>query len=157
MDAPNKTLVDRVSGVLGWTPASWTEIKGGYTAAVRYVVRIADTSAFVKVATTPLTAAMLRREIRAYGVLSGAACCPRLIGWQDDDQNPLLVIEDLSGAYWPPPLERRPRRSGPRRHRRHACSERRSTRLCSCSWWPGALLENGSRRSDTVPVTRSGR
>lgn len=46
---------------------------------------------------------MLRREVRAYGVLSGAACCPRLFGWQDDDRNPLLVIEDLSEAYWPPP------------------------------------------------------
>lgn len=79
------------------------EIKGGYTAAVRYVVRSADTSAFVKIATTPLTAAMLRREIHAYGILSGVACCTRLMGWQDDDRNPLLVIEDLSGAYWPPP------------------------------------------------------
>jgi len=79
------------------------EIKGGYTAAVRYVVRSADTSAFVKIATTPLTAAMLRREIHAYGILSGAACCARLMGWQDDDRNPLLVIEALSGAYWPPP------------------------------------------------------
>jgi thiamine kinase-like enzyme len=58
--------------------------------------------AFVKVASNPITASMLRREAQAYGVVEGDFM-PRFIGWADDAETPLLVIEDLSEATWPPP------------------------------------------------------
>jgi hypothetical protein len=68
---PASSIVDRAAQVLGWTPASWSEVKGGYTPAARYVVRRGEASAFVKVATTPMTAVMLRREVVAYNEISG--------------------------------------------------------------------------------------
>ena len=103
MSAPPVTsIADRAAEVLGWTPTSWTEVTRGYTPAARYVVRQGEDSAFVKIATTPLTAEMLRREFVAYEAISGPFC-PQVIGWRDDKIHPLLVIEDLSGADWPPP------------------------------------------------------
>ena len=75
---------------------------GGYTPAARYVVRRGEDRAFVKIATTPLTAQMLRREFVAYDAISGPFC-PQVIGWRDDETQPLLAIEDLSAADWPPP------------------------------------------------------
>jgi hypothetical protein len=32
---------------------------------------------------------------------------PQLLGWDDIGQQPILVLEDLSAAYWPPPWDRR--------------------------------------------------
>ncbi len=92
----------RAEAVLGWRPAAWRPVHGGYTPARRYVVTDAGRSAFVKVASNPTTADMLRREARTYGAVTGAFM-PRFIGWADDAETPLLVIEDLSEAFWPPP------------------------------------------------------
>ena len=92
----------RAEAVLGWRPATWRPVHGGYTPAARYVVTDGAQRAFVKVATNPVTAGMLRREAQAYGAASGAFM-PRFIGWSDDPAAPLLIIEDLSEAAWPPP------------------------------------------------------
>ena len=54
-DRPAPELVDRVAAILGWTPTAWTHVRGGYTPADRHVVRRGGRSAFVKVATTPVT------------------------------------------------------------------------------------------------------
>ncbi len=87
---------------LTWSPAVWTEVKGGYTPAIRYAVRSGARRAFVKIATTPLTVTMLRREIKAYNAVSGPFCA-KVFGWYDDADQTLLCIEDLSLAHWPPP------------------------------------------------------
>ena len=58
-------------------------------------------SVFVKAATNDLTAGWLRNEHRIYEALS-ASFMPKLIGWQDGER-PILVLEDLSAADWPPP------------------------------------------------------
>jgi hypothetical protein len=92
----------RAEAVLGWRPGTWRAVHGGYTPARRYVVTDAGRSAFVKVASNRTTADMLRREARAYGAVTGTFV-PRFIGWADDAETPLLVIEDLSEAFWPPP------------------------------------------------------
>lgn len=92
----------RAEAVLGWRPASWRPAHGGYTPAARFVVADGDRRAFVKVATNPTTADMLRREARAYRAAHGPFM-PQFIGWSDDPAAPLLVIEDLSEAVWPPP------------------------------------------------------
>ena len=75
---------------------------GGYTPARRYAVADGERRAFVKVASNRVTARMLRCEARAYGAAQ-APFMPRFIGWADDPQTPLLAIEDLSDATWPPP------------------------------------------------------
>ncbi|HEY7833863.1 MAG TPA: phosphotransferase, partial [Ktedonobacterales bacterium] len=47
----------------------------------------------------------LRDEWRVYGQVR-APFLPRVLGWDDGQRTgdpPLLVLEDLSGAFWPPP------------------------------------------------------
>ncbi len=102
---PSPEVAARAAKALGWTPTAWRPVVGGYTPAARYVASAGAERAFVKVATTPLTAAMLRRESLVYQRLAGPFM-PRLIGWDDHETAPLLVIEDLSDARWPPPWDR---------------------------------------------------
>ena len=105
MSAPSPAVAARAARVLGWTPTSWRPVTGGYTPAARYVAAAPGREpAFVKVATTPVTAAMLRREGVIYRRLS-APFMPRLLGWDDHETEPLLIIEDLSDARWPPPWD----------------------------------------------------
>ena len=99
---PSERLASRASRVLGWWPQSWRRVSGGYTPTARWVVRGDGVSAFVKAAVDPLTAGMLRREIAAYRVIDGSFV-PKVLGCEDDETEPLLIIEDLSGATWPPP------------------------------------------------------
>jgi len=105
MFEPTVALRERVHTQLGWEPTSWRAVRGGYTPAARYVVTHgSQRSAFVKVATTPLTAKMLKREIAAYRELSGRPFVPELLGYDELEENePLLIVEDLSTATWPPP------------------------------------------------------
>jgi hypothetical protein len=103
---PTAALRERVAAILGWQPRTWQRVERGYTAAARHLVRNADRSAFVKCATTPTTAAMLGREIAVYRTLSGPFM-PRCFGSDADADAPLLVIEDLSEAFWPPPWDGR--------------------------------------------------
>jgi hypothetical protein len=98
----DETIAARVTQILGWAPTQWREVRGGYSPAARYVVEAGSSRAFVKVATTLGTAMSLRREGHAYGVVQ-PDFRPRLLGWQDDEAQPILVIEDLSAAAWPPP------------------------------------------------------
>lgn len=103
---PSPAVAARAARVLGWTPTSWRPVAGGYTPAARYAVAAGPERAFVKVATTPLTATLLRREGVVYQRLGGPFM-PALIGWDDHDREPILVIEDLSHARWPPPWDSR--------------------------------------------------
>ena len=79
-------------------------IGGGYTPAERWIVAFDDGSrAFAKFGTTELVADWLRLEHRAYVEIDGPFM-PRFIGWSDGPV-PVLVLEDLSGAQWPPPWQ----------------------------------------------------
>lgn len=100
--APAHDVIARVTGILGWPPESWRRVGGGYTPAARYVAGGSHGSVFVKVATTPVTVDMLHREIAVYRSVEGPFM-PRLIGFDESANPPLLVIEDLAGATWPPP------------------------------------------------------
>ena len=96
-------LAERVARLLGKRVAGWRRATGGYTPAERYVFTFEDgSSAFAKAATTPLLAGWLRSEHRAYSELSGSFMA-RMLAWDDNGDMPLLVLEDLSGGYWPPP------------------------------------------------------
>lgn len=59
--------------------------------------------AFAKVAAFDYVADWLRLEYRSYQALDGMRYLPALLGWYDDGDSPVLVIEDLSDATWPPP------------------------------------------------------
>ena len=60
---------------------------------------------FAKVATDEHTASWLRDEHLAYSVLRGSPFMPSYLGWYDDGSRPVLVLEDLSDAAWPPPWD----------------------------------------------------
>jgi hypothetical protein len=48
------------------------------------------------------TAGALKAEYTVYSQVK-AFFMPRLLAWEDDASEPLLVLEDLSAAHWPPP------------------------------------------------------
>ena len=102
MDRPDPSLAKQVSDLLGFNPETWTPINRGYTPAKRFLVKGSGGSAFVKIGVTPLTARLLNREIAVYKALSGPFI-PELLGWRNDEINPILILEDLSSAVWPPP------------------------------------------------------
>lgn len=98
-------LAARVAGILGKAPVSWTPARGGYTSALRGTATFANgASVFVKAATSEQTADWLRAEQRIYARLSGRPFLPTLAGWDaDDGPFPILLLQDLSRAHWPPP------------------------------------------------------
>ncbi|MHB8575939.1 MAG: phosphotransferase [Dehalococcoidia bacterium] len=103
-DDPRATVAAKVRAAAGAEPVAWTSMAHrSYTHNGRWVVRLADgRTAFVKAAVDRLTAAWLRAEWRLYAALQ-ASFLPRLIGWDDDGSLPVLVLEDLQDAFWPPP------------------------------------------------------
>jgi hypothetical protein len=67
----------------------------------RWIVGDGTRTAFVKVGATELTARWFRIEARNYEALSGS-WLPRVLGFADGER-PVLALEDLSDATWPPP------------------------------------------------------
>lgn len=88
--------------LLGAEPVARRRIERGYTPAECWVVELDDDrSVFVKAAVNELTAGWLRDEHRIYASLE-APFMPGLLAWADGHR-PILVLEDLSAAFWPPP------------------------------------------------------
>jgi hypothetical protein len=104
--SPAPELVAAFTAAVGWEPGSWASVVGGgYTPAERWIASSADGStAFAKFGTTELVAGWLRRERRAYAEIA-RPFMPRMLGWADGPV-PVLVLEDLSDARWPPPWRR---------------------------------------------------
>lgn len=98
----------RATAAIGAEPVAWRPVnRGGQTAAARWRALLPDGAAvFVKIAHTLDTAAWIRDEHLAYARMRGRAFMPRLLGWHDDGERPVLVLEDLSGGRWPPPWDR---------------------------------------------------
>ncbi len=96
----------RIEKLAGSPLISHRPVEGGYTPALRLQCESAGGSFFVKVGVTALTAEFLRREISIYRRVSGDFM-PRLLAWEDHEQEPILIIDDLSGHAWPPPWNRR--------------------------------------------------
>jgi hypothetical protein len=103
MQAVGPGLSKRIERLAGKSITRTEAVQGGYTPATRLRVFFTDGSTlFAKIGTTPLTAEFLRHEKPVYESLTGSFI-PRFIGWDDDGRHPILLIEDLSDAHWPPP------------------------------------------------------
>jgi hypothetical protein len=100
------SILPRVERLIGAPVTAWREAGGGYTPAIRLVCATARRSVFVKAGSTPLTAGFLRREIAFYASARGAFL-PVHLASEDHEHHPLLVLEDLSAARWPPPWDAR--------------------------------------------------
>jgi Phosphotransferase enzyme family len=95
-------LDERIMRAVGSRPVAYRPRGGGYSSADRFSVTLADgRSVFVKSTAAENLVAWLRREREVYAALEGSFI-PRLVGWDDDGERPLLAIEDLSGADWTP-------------------------------------------------------
>ena len=89
-----------IARAVGSRPTEYLDRPGGYTTADRFSVRLANGGrAFVKSAADPLLAGWLRREHEIYTTLQGSFI-PKLLGWDDDGERAVLVLEDLSDAEW---------------------------------------------------------
>ncbi|MGV9295829.1 phosphotransferase [Amycolatopsis sp. NPDC003676] len=77
----------------------------GYTQNRRMIIELASgATLFAKQATDAASAAWLRTEYSAYRHLRGSFL-PELLGWDDDGEFPVLLLQDLSDAHWPPPWD----------------------------------------------------
>jgi hypothetical protein len=98
-------LTQRLARAIGRPVVRVTPFTGrGYTPARRMIVELSDgTTVFAKQAVNVPTAKWLRTEHAHYRQLRGSFL-PALLGWDDDGTDePILVLEDLSHAEWPPP------------------------------------------------------
>lgn len=95
---------ERAGRVLGDRVVSARPIvERGYAPNRRWVVELAEgRSAFIKQAVGEKTRIWLRKEHAIYSSLSGSFL-PELLGWDDDGESPMLMLEDLSDGTWPPP------------------------------------------------------
>jgi hypothetical protein len=67
MNSPDNTIVARVDRMLHRKTTTWTQIKGGYTPAERWLARGNSSAVFVKCGVTPHTADLLRwRKIKRF-------------------------------------------------------------------------------------------
>ena len=86
---------ERLAKLMGRRPVSWLRIDRGYIPAERSVVRFDDgSSAFAKIGTTLDTSKWLRFKHRMYSQTT-ASWLPKLLGWDDDGDTPILALEDL--------------------------------------------------------------
>ena len=107
MDAPPREEAARIAHALRAEPVGWREItRRGQTNASHWLVDLPDDStAFVKCARGDDTASWIRDEHLFYTHVRGMPFLPRMLGWHDDGERPVLALEDLSDAHWPPPWE----------------------------------------------------
>lgn len=96
-------IEQRIAELAGQPVVSVDDIAGrGYTPARRLHCTFADGStAFAKVAVNEGTAEWLAAEHVVYAQVE-ADFLPRFLGYDPGDP-PLLLLEDLSEAHWPPP------------------------------------------------------
>lgn len=108
---PRLDDLHRIERALGWRPTSFhpaTADRGDSETAARWIVAdhqgpaTGRRSAFVKIGANELTAGWTRVEYRNYRSMCGMHL-PDVVGFYDDGERPVLALEDLSGADWPPP------------------------------------------------------
>jgi hypothetical protein len=95
-------LRNRIEKILGEPVNSTQRVQDGYTPAIRLLCQTDRASFFVKVGATPLTSQYLQREAQVYQRVLGEFM-PNMIGWEDHESAPMLIMEDLSSYHWPPP------------------------------------------------------
>ena len=105
MDAPPADEAARIERALKIRPVSWREItRRGQTNAAHWLVGLPDGGrAFVKCARGVDTASWIRDEHVFYAQTRGTPFLPAMLGWDDDGEYPVIALEDLSHAHWPPP------------------------------------------------------
>jgi phosphotransferase family enzyme len=97
--------VERAEVLLGAEAEAWARVvRTGYSLNEHWTARFADgTTAFLKLARVDPSPQWLRDEAAILAVLPGG-WAPRFLAFEDG-REPLLVLEDLMPARWPPPWQ----------------------------------------------------
>jgi len=97
--------VARAEGLIGAEAEAWARVvRTGYSLNEHWTVNFADgTRAFLKLARIDPSPQWLRDEAAILSTVQGGSA-PRFIAF-DDGTEPLLVLEDLMPARWPPPWQ----------------------------------------------------
>jgi hypothetical protein len=104
-DAPAAETLERIGRLLDDRVIATTACARGYSPAERWLVRFeSGRRVFAKLGVSEYTARELRLEQRTYAAV-GAPFMPELVAWEDHPEQPLLLLEDLSRARWPPPWD----------------------------------------------------
>jgi hypothetical protein len=100
-----RRIEERVAQIAGSEVESLRRIQsGGWGVSFHAVAELKDgRTVFVKAGTEEVTSGFVRDEQRFYRDVRGPFM-PGLVGLDEADP-PLLVLEDLSGARWPPPWD----------------------------------------------------
>ena len=95
--------VIRAEGLLGTEAETWAQVaRRGYSMNEHWTVRFADgTRAFLKIGSIDPSPQWVRDERDVFAAVDGPFM-PRFLGFEDGEA-PLLVLEDLMPARWPPP------------------------------------------------------
>jgi hypothetical protein len=95
--------VGRAEALLGSEAETWAQVtRRGYSLNEHWTVRFADgTRAFLKAGSIDPSPQWIRDERAVFAAVSGPFM-PRFLGFEDGDE-PLLALEDLMPARWPPP------------------------------------------------------
>jgi hypothetical protein len=101
MNIPSPDTARRIERLLGRSVERFEPVHGGYTPTHRFRCFTATGTVFAKIGSTPYSCACVSREISIYQRVTGSFM-PRLIDCEDGTI-PILLIEDLSHATWPPP------------------------------------------------------
>jgi len=106
-DSPPPDARDRIDALLGARAVAYSPTEGGYSPVGRWRVRTeSGDRAFVKMAHTDHTRRAIRTEHAVLRTFDpGLEFVPKLIGFDDHTEFPLLAIEDLGAALWPPPWD----------------------------------------------------
>jgi SAM-dependent methyltransferase len=101
---PPDELLERVASLTGSRPVSWQHARGGYSTAERWSLDLADGErVFAKMATNDVLAGFLRDEHHNMTLFDEDFRC-QVVAFEDGE-HPLLLLEDLRDARWPPPWE----------------------------------------------------
>lgn len=95
--------VSRAERILDLEAGSWERVaRRGYSMNEHWLVEFTDGErAFVKTGQIDPSPQWVRDEYRVYGVVEGDFM-PELLGFEDGE-SPLLVLEWIADAWWPPP------------------------------------------------------
>jgi hypothetical protein len=95
--------VERAEVLLGAEAEAWARVvRAGYSLNEHWTARFADgTKAFLKLARIDPSPQWLRDEAAILATVQGAVA-PQFLAFEDGSE-PLLVLEDLMPARWPPP------------------------------------------------------
>src|SRR6266540_2656006 len=100
---PPADVLAAVTEATGRQATSWHHFVAGYTHAEKWLVELDGDRAFVKAAANAVARGQIEREAAIIDAVR-APYMPRFYGSAAVGEWAVLVLEDLSGAQWPPPF-----------------------------------------------------